>query len=105
MWLLTIICNIIYYLFIILCTICFLMFATKPHDETIDPFIKEFTAKLIRGKTSNTIEIVASKALSSVATIMTNRTIDDYIIFKIATVNIGDKRYFIGVFNNWVCLE
>jgi len=76
--------------------------ATKPTDKSFDEQLKrDFSEKYKKDTTVSPLKVL-SGIVSSVETKLTEKEIQDFVVFKVARVEIGGKLIgYIGVFNSW----
>lgn len=72
------------------------LYKTKPDEKSLDDFIKKQIKKNIPGPG------IIGNTLSDIANCVSNQTIDDMVVCRIATVRVGtNKRKYIGIFGSW----
>jgi len=96
--------------FIISTIVCTGLFVTalitKPTNKSLDDQLKSDIKSEYEKDKASILPNILSGVVSNLGCIGAKKDIQDYIVFKIATVEIdGDNIKYVGVFNNWIPIE
>ncbi len=77
--------------------------ATKPKDETFEPFVKKFVDQEMNKHDSKSLfEFAIKQVMPTAVDCASTKYVEDCILFKIGTVKLGSEQVkFIGAFNGW----